>query len=112
MDLFERARETDTCIILFIGNSITAVRIRAEVTAQAVKRITSFLCSKVELFVQIKLTEKYLTGAYLCCCSRMYLEHTAEKLASVSGPFVHKTIKRETCLPEYSCLHPRVLIPF
>ena len=46
----------------------------------------------------------------MLCCSRMSLELTTEKMASVSGPFIkwnlRRTIKRETCLPE-SCLNPR-----
>ena len=46
----------------------------------------------------------------MVCCSRMSLEHTTEKMASVSEPFIKytkcKTIKRETLLPE-SCLNPQ-----
>ena len=49
------------------------VSIRAEVTTQADYVIS--ILEQVELFVQIKLTEKML------CCSRMSLEHTTEKMA-------------------------------
>ena len=44
--------------------AIAAVSIRAEVTAQADYII--LYSGKSELFIQIKLTEKYVTGAQLC----------------------------------------------
>ena len=49
----------------------------------------------------------------LVWCSRMWLEHMTEKgLNSVGAAHnsSRKTIKRETRLPEYSCLRPRMLI--
>ena len=73
-------------------------------------RITSFLHSgKSDFFVKTNLQKRCHRRLIMVCCSRMSLEHTTEKIASVSGPFMkwnsRKTIKRETRLPE--SLNPR-----
>ena len=89
-------------------------QLSAEVAAQADNVI--LYPGKSELFVQIKLTEKRCRRRLIMlCCPRMSLEPTNEKTASVSGPFIkcssRKTMKSKMRLPEYCCLHPRVLIP-
>ena len=64
--------------------------------------VISVLESSVELFVEIKLTEKDVTFAKLCYavgCCRMSLEHTTEKkirwLIKLVD-FVQKNKKRDT----------------
>ena len=87
---------------------ITAVNIRAEVTTHADYVISTL--GKSDLFVKTNLQKRCHRRLIMVCCSRMSLEHTTEKIASVSGPFMkwnsRKTIKSETRLPE-SCLNPR-----
>ena len=81
-----------------------AVSIRAEVKAQADYVIS--VLEQVELFVKTKLRK--ICRRHLLCYAGLELEHTTEKMASVSGHFIkwkaRKTIKRETSLPE-SCLN-------
>ena len=83
---------------------ITAVNIRAEVTTHADYVISTL--GKSDLFVKTNLQKRCHRRLIMVCCSRMSLEHTTEKIASVSGPFMkwnsRKTIKSETRLPE-SC---------
>ena len=90
--------------------STAAVSIRAEVTAQT-DYVTSIL-DQVELFVQIKQTEKYIKGTIITLCySRMSLEITTEKMASVPGPKRNscRKINRRAC-PSPVCIRTRVLI--
>ena len=86
---------------------IAAVRIRAKVRTQADYVI---LYSKVELFVQIKLPTKYVTGTLLCCAVlECHWNTRLKRQLQCRGPFIKwsscKTIKRETRLPE-SRLNP------